>query len=219
MSLILNIETSTKNCSVSIANNGICLTYVEECSKKYSHSEKLHTFIQYAINISGIHFQDLNSICVSKGPGSYTSLRIGASAARGLCYALDIPLLSIDTLTVMSYEINIKKGFLIPMIHVKSNLFYTSLFNESKERLSPIRIKKLDDDFFKSFPIDEKIYFIIIGDIPIIDNKFFFSILSKISKNRCLYKTPSAMNMALISYKEFCKKKFYDIEKFIPFYL
>ncbi|WP_185857379.1 tRNA (adenosine(37)-N6)-threonylcarbamoyltransferase complex dimerization subunit type 1 TsaB [Blattabacterium cuenoti] len=213
MSLILNIETSTKNCSVSIAKNGICLASVEECSEKYFHSEKLHTFIQYVINISGIHFQDLKSICVSKGPGSYTSLRIGASAARGLCCALDIPLLSIDTLTIMSYKINIKKGFLIPMIHAKSDFFYTSLFNESKERLSPIRIKKLDDDFFKHFSKNEKVYF--IGNYPLIYKKLFFLV----NKNECSYKMPSAMDMSLISYKKFCKKKFNNVEKFVPFYL
>ncbi|BAR91826.1 tRNA (adenosine(37)-N6)-threonylcarbamoyltransferase complex dimerization subunit type 1 TsaB [Blattabacterium cuenoti] len=214
MSLILNLETSTKNCSVSIAKNGICLTSIEECSKEYFHSEKLHTFIQYATSTSGIHLKDLKSVCVSKGPGSYTSLRIGASAARGLCCALNIPLLSVDTLTVMSYKINIKKGFLIPMIHAKSDFFYTSLFNESKKRLNPIRIKKLDDDFFKSISEYKKVHF-IIGNISSLKKK---KILTT-GKRKLLYKTPSAMDMALISYKNFCKKKFHDIEKFIPFYL
>ncbi len=213
MSLILNLETSTKNCSVSIAKNGICLTSIEECSKEYFHSEKLHTFIQYATNISGIHIKDLKSVCVSKGPGSYTSLRIGASAARGLCCALNIPLLSVDTLTVMSYKINIKKGFLIPMIHAKSDFFYTSLFNESRKRLIPIRIKRLDDDFLKSISEYKKVHF-IIGNIFSLKKKKFIT-----GKRELLYKTPSAMDMSIISYKKFCKKKFDDIEKFIPFYL
>ncbi|WP_185863861.1 tRNA (adenosine(37)-N6)-threonylcarbamoyltransferase complex dimerization subunit type 1 TsaB [Blattabacterium cuenoti] len=213
MSLILNLETSTKNCSVSIAKNGICLTSIEECSKEYFHSEKLHTFIQYATSISGIHLKDLKSVCVSKGPGSYTSLRIGASAAKGLCCALNIPLLSVDTLTVMSYKINIKKGFLIPMIHVKSDFFYTSLFNESKKRLNPIRIKKLDNDFLKSISEYKKVHF-IIGNISSLKKKKFIT-----GKREFLYKMPSAMDMSLISYKKFCKKKFDDIEKFIPFYL
>ncbi|WP_185856808.1 tRNA (adenosine(37)-N6)-threonylcarbamoyltransferase complex dimerization subunit type 1 TsaB [Blattabacterium cuenoti] len=214
MSLILNLETSTKNCSVSIAKNGICLTSIEECSKEYFHSEKLHTFIQYATSISGIHLKDLKSICVSKGPGSYTSLRIGASAARGLCCALNIPLLSVDTLTVMSYKINIEKGFLIPMIHAKSDFFYTSLFNESKKRLNPIRIKKLDDDFLKSISEYKKVHF-IIGNISFLKKK---KILTG-KREVFLYKNPSAIDMSLISYKKFCKKKFHDIEKFIPFYL
>ncbi|WP_341654743.1 tRNA (adenosine(37)-N6)-threonylcarbamoyltransferase complex dimerization subunit type 1 TsaB [Blattabacterium cuenoti] len=213
MSLILNLETSTKNCSVSIAKNGICLTSIEECSKEYFHSEKLHTFIQYATSISGIHLKDLKSVCVSKGPGSYTSLRIGASAARGLCCALNIPLLSVDTLTIMSYKINIKKGFLIPMIHAKSDFFYTSLFNESKKRLNPIRIKRLDDDFLKSISEYKKVHFIIGNIFSLKKNKFITG------KRELLYKMPSAMDMSIISYKKFCKKKFDDIEKFIPFYL
>ncbi|WP_185858014.1 tRNA (adenosine(37)-N6)-threonylcarbamoyltransferase complex dimerization subunit type 1 TsaB [Blattabacterium cuenoti] len=212
MSFILNLETSTKNCSVSIAKNGICLTSIEECSKEHTHSEKLHAFIQYAINISGIHINELKSICVNKGPGSYTSLRIGASAARGLCYSLGIPLLSIDTLTVMCYRINIKKGLLVPMIHIKSDFFYTSLFNESKKRLNPICIKKLDYDFVKSLSKDKKVYF--IGNFPVKDKKLFFFM----RKNEFLYIRPSATDMSLISYKEFCKKKFHDIKKFIPFY-
>ncbi|WP_341656450.1 tRNA (adenosine(37)-N6)-threonylcarbamoyltransferase complex dimerization subunit type 1 TsaB [Blattabacterium cuenoti] len=213
MSLILNLETSTKNCSVSIAKNGICLTSIEECSKEYFHSEKLHTFIQYATSISGIHLKDLKSVCVSKGPGSYTSLRIGASAARGLCCALNIPLLSVDTLTIMSYKINIKKGFLVPMIHAKSDFFYTSLFNESKKRLNPIRIKRLDDDFLKSISEYKKVHFIIGNILSLKKNKFITG------KRELLYKMPSAMDMSIISYKKFCKKKFDDIEKFIPFYL
>ncbi|WP_185862190.1 tRNA (adenosine(37)-N6)-threonylcarbamoyltransferase complex dimerization subunit type 1 TsaB [Blattabacterium cuenoti] len=212
MSLILNLETSTKNCSISIAKNGICLTSIEECSEQYFHSEKLHMFIQYATKIAKISLHDLKSICVSKGPGSYTSLRIGVAAAKGLCYSLDIPLLSVDSLTVMVQKINIKNGFLIPMIHAKSDLFYTSLFNESKERLSSIFIKKINDNFFKIK--NKEVFF--FSNIDFLEKKLFFFR----KKNRFFSKIfPSAMDMSLISYKKFCKKKFNNIEKFIPFYL
>ncbi|WP_185866076.1 tRNA (adenosine(37)-N6)-threonylcarbamoyltransferase complex dimerization subunit type 1 TsaB [Blattabacterium cuenoti] len=211
MSLILNLETSTKNCSVSIAKNGICLISVEECSEQHFHSEKLHTFIQYATEISKIRLKDLKSVCVSKGPGSYTSLRIGLSAAKGLCFSLGIPLLSVDTLTIMSHKINIKSGFLIPMIHAKSDLFYTSLFNKSKKRLSSIFRKKISDIFFTCLTKNEKVYF--IGDTDLIDQKLF-------SNNSFFIKVyPSAMNMSFISYVKFCDREFNDIEKFIPFYL
>ncbi|WP_185859376.1 tRNA (adenosine(37)-N6)-threonylcarbamoyltransferase complex dimerization subunit type 1 TsaB [Blattabacterium cuenoti] len=211
MSLILNLETSTKNCSVSIAKNGICLISVEECSKQPFHSDKLHTFIQYATEISKIRLKDLKSVCVSKGPGSYTSLRIGLSAAKGLCFSLGIPLLSLDTLTILSQKINIKSGFLIPMIHAKSDLFYTSLFNKSKKRLSSIFKKKIYDNFFTCLMKNEKVYF--IGDIDFIDQKIF-------SNNRFFIKVyPSAMDMSFISYVKFCDREFDDIEKFIPFYL
>ncbi|WP_185872274.1 tRNA (adenosine(37)-N6)-threonylcarbamoyltransferase complex dimerization subunit type 1 TsaB [Blattabacterium cuenoti] len=211
MSLILNLETSTKNCSVSIAKNGICLTSVEECSEKYFHSEKLHTFIKYATEISKIHLKDLKSICVSKGPGSYTSLRIGSSAAKGLCFSLKIPLLSIDSLTIIIQKVNIKSGLLIPIIHAKSDLFYTTLFSKSKKRLNSICIKKINDDFFTHLTKNEKVYFIgkkNFFDTKLFSNKIFF-----------LKNYPSAMDMSYISYVKFCNKKFENIEKYIPFYL
>ncbi|WP_185869099.1 tRNA (adenosine(37)-N6)-threonylcarbamoyltransferase complex dimerization subunit type 1 TsaB [Blattabacterium cuenoti] len=211
MSLILNLETSTKNCSVSIAKNGLCLVSIEEYSKEYFHSEKLHTFIKYATEISKIHLKDLKSVCVSKGPGSYTALRIGSSSAKGLCYSLGIPLLSMDSLTILSQKINVKSGFLIPMIQAKSDLFYTSLFNESKKRLYPISIKKIHDDFFTRFTKNQKVHF--IGNVD-------FSVEKLISKKNFFFKAyPSAIDMSFISYVKFCDKKFDDIEKFVPFYL
>ncbi|AER40596.1 MAG: tRNA (adenosine(37)-N6)-threonylcarbamoyltransferase complex dimerization subunit type 1 TsaB [Flavobacteriales bacterium] len=212
MSLILNLETSTTNCSVSIAKNGVCIASIEENSDQYLHSEKLHTFIQYAIKISKIDINDLQSICVSKGPGSYTSLRIGISAAKGLCYSLGIPLLSLDALTVMSQKVDVKDGFLIPMIHAKSDLFYTSLFNESKKRLCPISIKKFNEDSFKSITKDKKVY--IFGNINLTERKLFTNLFHFIHR---IY--PSAMDMSFLSYVKFCDKKFNNIEKFIPFYL
>ncbi|WP_185869671.1 tRNA (adenosine(37)-N6)-threonylcarbamoyltransferase complex dimerization subunit type 1 TsaB [Blattabacterium cuenoti] len=219
MSLILNLETSTKNCSISIAENGKCLSYIEELSDQYFHSEKLHTFIQYVINISNINIRNIQSVCVSEGPGSYTSLRIGSSAAKGLCYSLGIPLLSIDSLTIMIQKINIKSDFFIPIIHTKSDLFYVSLFNESKKRLSSIKsVKMFSKKFLKKIK-NKKVCFIA--------NIEFFEFLHKTLygknfniKNEFFYKKyPSAMDMSLISYEKFCKKKFHNIDKFIPFYL
>ncbi|WP_185851630.1 tRNA (adenosine(37)-N6)-threonylcarbamoyltransferase complex dimerization subunit type 1 TsaB [Blattabacterium cuenoti] len=211
MSLILNLETSTKNCSVSIAKNGVCLMSIEENSNEFLHSEKLHTFIQNAIQISKIDLSHLESICVSKGPGSYTSLRIGISAAKGLCCALGIPLLSLDSLTILSQKINIQNGFLIPMIHAKSDLVYTSLFNHSKKMLYPISIKKLGDNFFKSFPKKNKVYF--FGNVDFSEKKIF-------SENfRFIFRmSPSAIEMSFLSYVKFCNKEFNKIETFRPFY-
>ncbi|WP_185870560.1 tRNA (adenosine(37)-N6)-threonylcarbamoyltransferase complex dimerization subunit type 1 TsaB [Blattabacterium cuenoti] len=215
MSLILNLETSTKNCSVSIAKNGICLISIEENSDKFLHSEKLHTFIQYAITISKIDFNNLESICVSQGPGSYTSLRIGISAAKGLCCSLGIPLLSVDTLTIMVQKINHiqdEDGFLIPMIHAKSDFVYTSLFNQSKKMLCPISIKKLGDNFFQSITKNRKVYF--FGNVGFSEKKIFFKNFRFISQIN-----PSAMEMSFLSYVKFCNKEFNKIETFRPFYL
>ena len=108
MVYILNIETATKNCSVSLANNGKTIVLKELNSGEYSHAEKLHEFIKQVVEEAKIELSELKAIAVSKGPGSYTGLRIGVSAAKGLCFALDIPLIAIDTLhsTILPYSTN-----------------------------------------------------------------------------------------------------------------
>ena len=97
MPYILNIETSSTNCSVSLAHNGMVISLKEKNDEKYSHSTKLHAFIQEVLKDSNVSINELSAISVSKGPGSYTGLRIGVSAAKGLCFALDIPLISLST--------------------------------------------------------------------------------------------------------------------------
>ena len=84
MAYILNIETATKNCSVTIANEGKTIVCIEVAEEGYSHAEKLHLFFEEALQKAGITFQDLKAVAVSQGPGSYTGLRIGVSAAKGL---------------------------------------------------------------------------------------------------------------------------------------
>ena len=104
MTYILNIETATKNCSVSVAKNGIVLACKEISEMGYSHAEKLHVFIDEILHELQLDYKDLSAIAVGQGPGSYTGLRIGVSAAKGLCFALDIPLIAIDTLQVLSSQ-------------------------------------------------------------------------------------------------------------------
>ena len=105
MAIILNIETSTTNCSVSLSNEGETLVLKEENNANYSHAESLHVFIDEVLRKAKIERSELDAIAVSKGPGSYTGLRIGVSAAKGLCYALDIPLISISTLEALPPKI------------------------------------------------------------------------------------------------------------------
>ena len=113
MALILCIETSTKNCSVSISENGKIIDSIENRNDKYSHSEELTIFISELLKNNNIDFKDLDAVAISKGPGSYTGLRIGVSTAKGLCYALDIPLLSISTLESIALEIEKENPCLI----------------------------------------------------------------------------------------------------------
>ena len=101
MNYILNIETATKNCSVALAKDGQTILCREIAEEGYSHAEQLHVFIETTLQEAGIRFQDLKAVAVSQGPGSYTGLRIGVSAAKGLCFTLDIPLIKVDTLQVL----------------------------------------------------------------------------------------------------------------------
>ena len=108
MATILCIETTTTNCSVALSVDGIVVSLKEENDKNYSHAENLHLFIEKVLVKSEITKDKLDAVAVSKGPGSYTGLRIGVSAAKGLCFSLEIPLISIPTLEALAYQVKIQ---------------------------------------------------------------------------------------------------------------
>ena len=110
MTHILCLETATTNCSVALSINGEVVMMQEDNAKKYSHAERLHTFIKEVLDKAGVAQEKLDAIAVSKGPGSYTGLRIGVSAAKGLCAALDIPLIAVETLRSLSRKQNLSAG-------------------------------------------------------------------------------------------------------------
>ena len=112
MALILNIETTTTNCSVCIAKEGIVIAQKSLNNKNYSHSESLHVFIEESISDSQFTSNDFDAIAVSEGPGSYTGLRIGVSAAKGLCYALGIPLIAVPTLICCRVKLKLMRAIL-----------------------------------------------------------------------------------------------------------
>lgn len=212
---ILNIETATKNCSVALAKNGETILCKEISELGYSHAEKLHVFIEEICNESTIQLKDLQAIAVSKGPGSYTGLRIGVSAAKGFCYALDIPLISVDTLAVLaSQAVSIAKenDLIIPMIDARRMEVYSAIFNNKLEKVREIEAQIIDENSFAS--IENTVYF--IGDssekAKIVLTKSNFIFLDEI-----VY--PSAKDMSAISFQKFLNKDFEDVAYFEPFYL
>ena len=104
MALILCIETTTTNCSVALAKDGDVLGLKEDMGLNYSHAERLHAYIEEVLLQAGVKQNELDAIAVSKGPGSYTGLRIGVSSAKGLCFALDIPLIATNTLEALALQ-------------------------------------------------------------------------------------------------------------------
>ena len=212
MSFILNIETATKNCSVSIAKNGATIVCKEIAEEGYSHAEKLHVFIEEVIAEAGISVQDLAAVAVSQGPGSYTGLRIGVSAAKGLCFALNIPLIAIDTLQTLASQAQVTDGKIIPMLDARRMEVYSEVFNASLEVERGIEAEVITEESFASYT--ETVYF--VGDCAdkckpvLIKENFVF--LEEI-------KFPSAAAMSKISYDKYQKSDTVDVAYFEPYYL
>src|SRR5690606_1557081 len=113
MAIILHLETATTNCSVGISKGDSLLVLKENNAVDYSHSEQLHLFIEEALAEASLSFQDLDAVAVSKGPGSYIGLRIGVSTAKGICFSLDLPLISVPTLESLARQLEVKAGELV----------------------------------------------------------------------------------------------------------
>lgn len=210
---LLHIETSTKNCSVGISRNGEMLCLCEEYDNNYGHSEKLHQFVNWALEGAKISLKDLDGVCVSKGPGSYTGLRIGVSAAKGFCFGLNIPLHSLTSLEILA-ESQIDKGFdfIIPMIDARRMEVYTAVFDGNGNQLSEIEAKILDETTFQEFA-DKKIAF--VGD-GVEKSK---SILNLPNAEFILDVHPSAQFMIHLAEAKVLQNLQEDVAYFEPFYL
>ena len=209
---ILNIETATKNCSVSIAENGKTIICNQIAEEGYSHAERLHVFIEESIAAAGITVKDLVAVAVSQGPGSYTGLRIGVSAAKGLCYALEIPLIAVDTLQALAAQATIENGLIVPMLDARRMEVYSAIFSNKLEVKRAILAEVITEDSFQEY--DETLYF--VGDCAdkckevLTQSNFVF--LEEI-------KYPSANEMSALSYAKFLKNDFADVAYFEPYYL
>jgi tRNA threonylcarbamoyladenosine biosynthesis protein TsaB len=213
LSIILNIETATKNCSVSIADKGKIIAIKELNNGNYSHAEVLHPFIVAILKEANINTNQIDAVAVSKGPGSYTGLRIGVSAAKGLCFAFDKPLISIDTLTSLSLSISIDEGFIVPMLDARRLEVYAAVFDEKNQKVREIKADIIDENSFLEYLKINKVYFLGDGahkckDIIIHKNAVFVDA-----------KFPSAKEMALLSYNKYQKNDTESVAYFEPFYL
>lgn len=153
MALILIIESSAHNCSVALARDGDVLAARDLLTESYSHAEKLHLFISEVLKESGCNTGELQAVFISAGPGSYTGLRIGVSAAKGLCFALSIPLMASSTLEVLALEMKRRHpdaSFYIPMIDARRMEVYTATFDVNLHIVEPIRAEILGASFFEA---------------------------------------------------------------------
>ena len=212
MAYILNLETATKNCSVSISNNDKIIASKEIATQGFAHAENLHVFISDVLQQAQISLNDLHAIAVSKGPGSYTGLRIGVSAAKGLSYALNIPLIAIDTLEILAHQLKNVEGLIVPMLDARRMEVFMGIYNSNYELIQPVNAEIIDENSLVNF--SDNLHLIGDGalkcsDILTASNfKYYPEILY-----------PSANQMGEIAYKKFETNQFEDVAYFEPYYL
>ena len=212
MSLILNIETATKNCSVALAKEGETIAIREIATQNFSHAEKLHVFIEELFTETNFKLQDLNAIAVSQGPGSYTGLRIGVSAAKGLCYALSVPLIAVDTLELLARKIKITEGIIVPMIDARRMEVFCAFFDANYNKIRETKAEIIDETSYAE--VSETMHLIGDGAMK------FKGILTDVKfQYYPEIEFPSATEMALVSFQKFQNKQLEDVAYFEPFYL
>ncbi len=216
---ILCIETATAVCSVALIRDGT-ITAIRESAQKNAHSAVLNLIIGEVLTEAQSSFSDLQAVAVSKGPGSYTGLRIGVSVAKGICYALDIPLISVGTLESLAYGAiekypHLEKGALLcPMIDARRMEVFTSVFDARPEPICPVEAQIIHQKSFAEFLTTGKMYFFgdgaekcqsILGHQPNADFSF------RISASAAYMRRPAMQNLI--------GERFEDVAYFEPFYL
>ena len=214
MTLFLLIETSTKSCSVSLSSENKIIACKEEVNEQYSHAEKLTVFITELFKTQDFTIKDLDAVAVSKGPGSYTGLRISVSTAKGLCYALDIPLISVSTLKAMAFGMaqKEKSDLYCPMIDARRMEVYNAFYNSTNKEIRGIQADIIEACSYQK-ELDKKVLFFGDGaekckqmirhpNARFLDGFF-----------------PSSKDMLEIANEKFAEKDFEDVVYFEPFYL
>ena len=212
MAYILHLETATKNCSVALAKDGALIAVRELAEAGYTHAEKLHVFIEEVLAVGQITMQDLHAIAVSQGPGSYTGLRIGVSAAKGLSYALAIPMIALDTLQTLARKLSITDGLIIPMIDARRMECYTAVFDKTYLPLRNTEAQIITPEIFDTYA--GTIHF--LGDgAP--------KCKELLNQERFVFHDdlifPSAQEMVTEAFAKFQQGDFVDVAYFEPFYL
>lgn len=221
MAIILGIETATTICSVALVKDGKLVAIRESVGTK-EHSAALTGYIADLFAEAGFAYQQLDAIAVSMGPGSFTGLRIGVSSAKGLCYALDKPLIAVDTLKSLAWQAlqrciqqkkEIKNVLFCPMLDARRMEVYTAFFDHNLQVIEPVNAHVITEDSFKTFADKEIIYF---GDgaskcISLLESKSNYTHFDNISL--------SSEAICMLAVGEFENNNFADVAYCEPFYL
>ena len=217
MARILLIETSTALCSVALAEDGAVTAY-RESPEPRAHAAETAPFVKAVLDGRGLTVRDCDAVCVSKGPGSYTGLRVGVSTAKGLCFGAGIPLIAAGTLDTLVAQARLEgllpEGcrYVIPMVDARRMEVYTAVFTPDGRQLTAVEPKIAEADAYADLLAEGPVLFIGDGAAKCQDvfpsaNAFFVS---------C---PPKASSMALLAETAFNEKRFEDLAYFEPFYL
>jgi tRNA threonylcarbamoyladenosine biosynthesis protein TsaB len=215
MARILSIETSTSICSVAIHEQGELLA-LAEIKEPGAHAEKLVSLVDAALKQANLCLVDLAAVAVSQGPGSYTGLRIGVSTAKGIAYALDIPLIGINTLQAMAASQSIAEGeYVVAVLDARRKEVYTQTFGDSLQELSPTEAVVLEEGVFGSVLEKGKVYFVGDGvekvkeEVQHVNAQFVENWESSLS----------AKNMGVLASEKHARQEWEDLAYFVPNYL
>lgn len=214
MALILGIETATKNCSVALFKDSKLIAEKEHVSDGYTHAEQLNLFIKEVVGSANITLTEIEAVALSMGPGSYTGLRIGTSTAKGLCYALEIPLLAISTLQAMAFGMaeNESSAVYCPMIDARRMEVFSALFDENNKEIRGVQADVVDEQTYTNFLKNEVLFF---GDGALKCKEIINHKNAKFIEGI----NPSAKNLGILANAKFENKDFEDVAYFEPFYL
>jgi tRNA threonylcarbamoyladenosine biosynthesis protein TsaB len=199
-------------CSVALSENGKLLDCIENDSDNYIHGEYLTVFIEDILAKNKLLPNQLVGVSFSAGPGSYTGLRIGLSVAKGLCFALSIPLISVSTLKVLASlgKEKYPNSTLVPMLDARRNEVYCEIFDAELKSIKPLSADILDETSYQNF--DPFVYF---GDgaekmsSQWEQRKITFDATIKLS----------AVGQVAMAYEKFKQNEFEDVAYFTPLYL
>jgi tRNA threonylcarbamoyladenosine biosynthesis protein TsaB len=215
MAYILHLETSTKQCSVALAHKGELLASRILLNDSFSHSEKLHLFISEVLQEAKLKSADLDAVAVSKGPGSYTGLRIGVAAAKGLCFGLDIPLIALNALKILAQASTEQNtDYIIPMMDARRMEVYTAVFDSRRNWVEDTSALVLSRDSFKELLKDQTV--LVLGDGA---QKFkeLNPEINAVFPSEIFY--PKAVDMTPLACEKFNSQAFESLAYFEPFYL
>jgi tRNA threonylcarbamoyladenosine biosynthesis protein TsaB len=221
MAIILAIETATTVCSICISKDGQPLA-IKELNEANVHAAMVTVFIEEALAAAGLKLKDMDAVAVSKGPGSYTGLRIGVSAAKGLCYALDKPLIAINTLQALAAKMmaensslhSFKNALLCPMLDARRMEVYTTFYDENLNTVRDTAADIIDAESYKDILDKQRVFFFGNGAAKCKSTLEYHPNAVFIDEIEA-----SAQYTALLAHKAYAQQQFEDVAYFEPFYL